>query len=264
MNRVFSLVVSGALTMVFLCGCMSSAQPSAATEPVTITLAAAASLELSFREELIPLFEEKHPNIKVEAVYDSSGKLQTQIKEGLEADVFLSAAEKQMNALVAQGLVERESVVPLLENKLVLIAPAGSAPGAGSFERAHEAGRVALGDPDSVPAGQYAREIFVALGNWDAILARASLGSNVTEVLNWVAEGSADLGVVYATDAASGNKVNVLAQAPEGALKTPVIYPVGALAASGHANEATLFVEFLRSPEALAIFEARGFSAAKE
>lgn len=232
----------------------------AAGEEVTILVAAAASLEYSYRDELIPMFQKKHPNIKVEGTYDSSGKLQTQIEEGLEADVFMSAAMKQMNALKDAGLVDAGTIVELLENRIVLIAPAGSESGVTSFEEIGNAETIALGDPESVPVGQYAQEALTTLGIYDMIQPKVSLGTNVTEVLNWVAEGIADMGIVYATDAATTNQVKVIAEAPEGSLAKKVIYPVGVVTASEKKEAAQLFVDFLTTPEALAVFEAYGFT----
>ena len=241
---------------------VSSSEEDASEEPVTILVAAAASLEYSFVDELIPMFQEKYPYITVEGTYDSSGKLQTQIEEGLEADVFMSAATKQMNALKDESLVDADSIVNLLENKIVLITAADSTSPVTTFEEIGNAQSIALGDPASVPVGQYAQEALTTLGLWDAIQPKVSLGTNVTEVLNWVAEGSADAGIVYATDAATTDKVTVVAEAPEGSLAEPVIYPVGVVSASQHEDAAALFMEFLQSPEALAVFEAYGFSAA--
>ena len=238
-------------------------EPAASGEPVTILVAAAASLEYSYKDELIPMFTEKYPWITVEGTYDSSGKLQTQIEEGLEADVFMSAATKQMNALKDESLIDADSIVDLLENKIVLIAPAGSEPAAKSFETVTDAATIAVGDPESVPVGQYSKEAFTNLGIWDAVAAKASLGTNVTEVLNWVAEGSADVGVVYATDAATTDKVQVVAEAPEGSLEKKVVYPVGIVSASQHKDAARLFVEFLQSDEALTVFEEYGFTPNK-
>jgi molybdate transport system substrate-binding protein len=231
-----------------------------ANPPVTIMVAAAASLEYSFVQELIPRFQAKYPWITVEGTYDSSGRLQTQIEQGLGADVFMSAAARQMNALTEQGLVSGESVLPLLENKIVLIKPAGTSTAVSGFQNAAQARVIALGDPASVPAGQYAREAFTSLGNWAAVEAKASFGTNVTEVLNWVGEGSAEVGVVYATDAATTNKVEIIAEAPAGSLATRVIYPVGIVAATSHPGEAKLFVDFLASEEGLSVFRAYGFS----
>ncbi|MCC8190843.1 MAG: molybdate ABC transporter substrate-binding protein [Planctomycetes bacterium] len=231
-------------------------------EPTTILVAAAASLQYSFTE-LIPDFQAIYPWITVEGTYDSSGKLQAQIENGLEADVFLSAASRQMEALVASGFVDPTSVVDLLENRIVLIRPAGTGGGnggGGDFTAIAEAATVALGDPASVPAGQYAQEALTSLGLWEGVAARASFGTNVTEVLHWVAEGSADAGIVYATDAATTDRVTVVAEAPAGSLAQPVIYPVGVLRASGQPEAARLFVDYLGSDKALAVFARYGFS----
>ncbi len=238
----------------------SSAPAAPEHEPATLLVAAAASLEATYTGELIPLFQQQYNWISVEGTYDSSGKLQTQIEEGLAADVFMSAANTQMNALVGGGFVDESSVVQLLENEIVLIAPIDSDTAIDSFEAIADADTIALGDPESVPAGQYAQEALTSLGVYDAA-AKASFGTNVTEVLNWVAEGSADVGIVYATDAAQmPDKVKIIATAPEGSLEKPVIYPVGILAENPQRREAAdLFVEFLQSPEAMAIFEAAGF-----
>jgi molybdate transport system substrate-binding protein len=234
-----------------------------AKEQLTIMVAAAASLRYSCEQELIPLFQKKYPHLTVEGTYDSSGKLQSQIEAGLEADVFMSAATAQMNNLSGKNLVAPASVKPLLENKIVLIKPAGSPSPASDFKSAANAKTIAIGDPASVPAGQYAREAFTSLGVWDAVLSKASLGTNVTEVLNWVGAASAELGVVYATDAATTDKVEVVAEAPEGSMKQKVIYPVGIVAASKHPREAQTFVDFLSSQEALGVFRKYGFSPAQ-
>lgn len=230
-------------------------------EPVTIMVAAAASLEYSFKDELIPMFEAEYPWITVEGTYDSSGKLQTQIEEGLQADIFMSAAPKQMNALVEKDMVEKDSVINLLENKIVLIVPASGTSEITSFEDVTKAIHLALGDPESVPVGQYSKEALTNLGLWDAVQPTASFGTNVTEVLNWVAEGSADAGIVYATDAATTDKVKVIATAPDGSLAEKVVYPVGVVTASKHKTEAELFVEFLQSAKALSVFESYGFDS---
>ena len=230
-------------------------------EPVNLLIAAAASLEYSMEDELIPMFEEQNPGITVEGTYDSSGKLQTQIEEGLDADVFFSAATKQMDALAEEGLVEENSVKDLLENKIVLIVLKGQEGNYSKFEDIANASTVALGDPASVPAGQYAQEALGNLGLWDAVSAKASFGTNVTEVLNWVAEGSADAGVVYATDAATKeDTVSVVAEAPADSLAEPVIYPVGLVENSTKKDAAEKFMEFLSSDDAAAVFEKYGFT----
>lgn len=230
-------------------------------EPVEILVAAAASLKNAYEEELIPMFEEQYPGVSVEGTYDSSGKLQTQIEEGLEADVFMSAAEKQMKVLDEEGMIASDTITNLLENKIVLIVPAGSSAGLAAFEDIEKAGLIALGDPASVPAGQYAQEALTSLGIWDKIQDKVSFGTNVTEVLNQVAASSAEAGIVYATDAASmSDQVEIVAEAPEGSLQKKVIYPVAVVKDSAHQEEAGNFVEFLKSEEAMKVFEEYGFT----
>jgi molybdate transport system substrate-binding protein len=249
-----------------------AATTAAATEAATeasaselgeahILVAAAASLKNAYEDELIPMFEAANPGVTVEGTYDSSGKLQTQIEEGLEADVFMSAATKQMKALDEEGLIASDSIVDLLENKIVLIVPSGTDSAIKSFEDIANADSIALGDPASVPVGQYSEEALTNLGIWDSIQDKVSFGTNVTEVLNQVAAASADAGIVYATDAASmPDDVTVVAEAPEGSLATKVIYPVAVVKESANADAAQAFVDFLGSDEAIAVFEAYGFA----
>lgn len=230
----------------------------------SILVAAAASLKNAYEDELIPMFEEQYPGVTVEGTYDSSGKLQTQIEEGLEADVFMSAATKQMKALDEEGMIASDTIVNLLENKIVLIVPTGSDSKMDSFEKIGDAASIALGDPESVPAGQYAKEALTNLNVWDSIQDKVSFGTNVTEVLNQVAAASADAGIVYATDAASkADQVTVVAEAPEGSLEKKVIYPVAVVKETAHEDAAKAFVEFLQTPEAIAVFESYGFVAAE-
>ena len=229
-----------------------------------ILVAAAASLKNAYEDELIPMFEEQYPGVTVEGTYDSSGKLQTQIEEGLEADVFMSAAVKQMKALDEEGMIASDTIVDLLENKIVLIVPAGSDSKIDSFEKIGDAASIALGDPESVPAGQYAKEALTNLNVWDSIQDKVSFGTNVTEALTQVAAASADAGIVYATDAASmADQVTVVAEAPEGSLEKKVIYSVAVVKATAHEDAAKAFVDFLQTPEAIKVFEAYGFTAAE-
>ena len=281
MKKRFAVVMAAMMAAGMMAGCSSKPQETtaAATEAETtaeetiaaeieaeskeeekadlgeqsILVAAAASLKNAYEDKLIPMFEEQYPGVTVEGTYDSSGKLQTQIEEGLEADVFMSAATKQMKALDDEGMIASDSIVNLLENKIVLIVPAGSDSKIDSFEKIGDAASIALGDPESVPAGQYAKEALTNLNVWDSIQDKVSFGTNVTEVLNQVAAASADAGIVYATDAASkADQVTVVAEAPEGSLEKKVIYPVAVVKATTHEDAAKAFVDFLQTPEAIA------------
>jgi molybdate transport system substrate-binding protein len=258
-NLVFKMAILSVLTMVLLGGCKEKGIKTPVNEEVTLLIAAASSLEYSLNNELIPLFEKEYPGIIVEGTYDSSGKLQTQIEEGLEADIFMPASTRQMLSLQEKNLIDSGSVVELLENKIVLITSAENKDKLTKFEDILNADTVALGDPESVPIGQYAKEALTSIGIWEEIKAKTSFGTNVTEVLNWVAEGSADAGVVYSTDAATTDKVVVIGDAPQGSLREKVLYPVGIVNASTKKEAATKFVEFLKSDEAMLIFTKYGF-----
>lgn len=237
---------------------------AASGEETEILVAAAASLKNAYEDKLIPMFEEANPGVTVKGTYDSSGKLQTQIEEGLEADVFMSAAKKQMTALDEEGMIASDTITDLLENKIVLIVPTGNEKKLEKFEDIENADSIALGDPASVPAGQYAQEALTNLGIWDKIQDKVSFGTNVTEVLNQVAAASADAGIVYATDAASmADQVEVVAEAPEGSLAKKVIYPVAVVKGTAHEEVAKEFVAFLQTDKAITVFEEYGFSSAQ-
>ena len=217
-------------------------------------------------EEIQKDFNELYPDVEIFYNADSSGTLQIQIEEGARCDIFFSAAKKQMNALIEAGLAKEDSVVDLLENKVVLIKPKDVETAVTGFENITDAANLALAG-DSVPVGQYAREIFTNLGIMEEVKKmEINEGKNVTEVLAAVSEGSNEVGVVYATDSASvADQVEILAEAPVGSLETPVLYPVGLvedLEATAEDKEAAdAFLEYLQSEEAQKVFEAYGFSA---
>ncbi|RHM63610.1 MULTISPECIES: molybdate ABC transporter substrate-binding protein [Coprobacillaceae] len=260
MKKVLSLMCS-LLLIVTLCGCSTKSQSK--QKKVTLTLAAAASLENIFEDELIPQFEKENPQIKIQGVYDSSGKLQIQIEQGLKADVFFSAATKQMNALVDEKYIDSKDVINLLENKLVLITGKKTETNVKDFNDLTKASTIAIGDPDVVPAGQYAKMALTHLGVYDQLVSRYSLGGNVTEVLNWVANSSSEVGIVYSTDAKSTNDVKVLATCSNDLLDEPVIYPVSQLSTSKHSKEAKKFVKFIQDKSSLKLFEKYGFTINK-
>ena len=292
MKKPFAVVMAAMMVAGMMAGCSSKPQETtaAATETETIAaettaaeteaeskaaanadlgeqsilVAAAASLKNAYEDKLIPMFEEQYPGVTVEGTYDSSGKLQTQIEEGLEADVFMSAATKQMKALDEEGMIASDTITDLLENKIVLIVPTGNEKKLEKFEDIENADSIALGDPASVPAGKYAQEALTNLGIWDKIQDKVSFGTNVTEVLNQVAAASADAGIVYATDAASmADQVEVVAEAPEGSLAKKVIYPVAVVKGTAHEEVAKEFVAFLQTDKAITVFEEYGFSSAQ-
>lgn len=216
-------------------------------------------------EEIQKDFNQKYPDVEIFYNADSSGTLQTQIEEGSRCDIFFSAAEKQMDALVEEKLAKEDSVVDLLENKVVLIKLKDAETKVTGFENITEAENLALAGED-VPVGQYAREIFTNLEIMDQVEEmEINEGKNVTEVLAAITQGSNEVGVVYATDAASvADQVEIIAEAPAEALKTPVLYPVGLTvdeeASSAEQAAAEAFLEYLQTEDAKTVFEEHGFS----
>ena len=219
-------------------------------------------------EEIQKNFNETYPDVEIHYNADSSGTLQTQIEEGARCDIFFSAADKQMNALVDENLAKKDTVEDILENKVVLIKPKDGETKVTGFENITDAANIALAG-DSVPVGQYAREIFDNLGITDEVnKMEINEGKNVSEVLAAVSEGSNEIGIVYATDAASVvDKVDVIAEAPADALKTPVLYPVGLIEDKEASEDDTAateaFLEYIKSDDAMKVFEKYGFTAYK-
>ena len=229
-------------------------------EKTELTILAAASLT-DVCKDLKTEFEKNNSDIELTFSFGSSGALQMQIEEGAPADVFFSAAQKQMNALKDKGLIEHSSVTDLLENKIVLVTEKGRASDYPDFNSvtADSVTMIALGDPESVPAGQYAEEVFTTLGILENVKKKANYGSDVRTVLSWVESGNADCGVVYATDAFINDKVEIAAYAPDGSCKK-VIYPAAIVKASKNQDAAKKFLAFLNSEEAGKLFEKYGFT----
>ena len=230
----------------------------ASGEAATIQVFIAASLSNAM-EEFAQNYKAVAPNVEIVYNSGSSGKLQTQIEEGGACDIFFSAATTQMDALVEGGYVNEADVTELLENKVQLIKPAGTETAVTGFENITDAANLALA-ADTVPVGQYAREIFENLGITDDVMAmEINECEDVTAVLAAVSEGSNEVGIVYTTDAASvADQIEVIATADESILTTKVIYPVG-LVQNAEADEAETaaaqaFLEYLKSDEAAAVF----------
>lgn len=202
------------------------------------------------------------PNVKLTFNFGSSGALQKQIEQGAPVDVFISAAAMQMTALQKGGFIIDGTKVDLLENKIVLIIPAGKTePSSFGALNSHVVLKIALGEPSSVPVGQYSKEILTYLKIIDDLKAAEKIvyANDVREVLTWVETGNVDAGIVYATDAMKNNKVIIVEYAPEGSHKT-VIYPSAVVKSSKNPDSARAFVNYLSTPEASELFQSYGFT----
>ena len=280
MKKLFSLVLALSMALA-LTACSGSADTDSTTddttettaEPVELHVFAAASMQESL-DQVIEAYKAVAPEVAVVATYDSSGTLKTQIQEGADCDVFISAAPKQMNQLDAEGgeentegldLVNSATRLDLLENKVTLAVPEGNPKGIESFDQLAEllaSGDVflAMGNSD-VPVGQYTQKIFTYDGLNEETLASSGVltyGSNVKEVTTQVSEGTVDCGVIYATDAFSAGLTVVDEATAE--MCGQVIYPAAVMKNSANPDAAKAFLDFLSTDEAMACFEAVGFS----
>ena len=229
--------------------------------PVQLTISAAASLKNALTE-IKSGWARSRPDVELVLNLGASGTLQLQIEQGAPADMFLPASAQQMDALAAKGLIVAGTRADLLRNELVLIVPRDSKRVAGFGDLGHADVRVvAMGEPRTVPAGAYAQQTLDALGLAAAVKSKEVLGTDVRQVLAFVETGSADAGLVYATDAAISPRVRVVADAPAGTHQ-PIVYPVALLRGSAHADAAREFIQYLKGPAARAIFEKYGFRPA--
>ena len=238
----------------------SAAVPAAEPQQPQILLFAAASLTDAM--QAIASGYEKTAHVTVKSSFDSSSVLARQIEAGAKADVFFSADTAWMDYLASRNLIQAASRANVLGNRLVLIAPAQSAVQlkiAPHFPLAAALGdgRLATGDPDSVPVGRYARAALTALGVWDEIAPRLARAENVRVALLYVDRGEAPLGIVYASDALADKRVRVVDTFPA-STHEPIVYPI-ALTASARGEEAG-FVAYLRGPQGRDIFVKYGFT----
>ncbi|MBU3185139.1 molybdate ABC transporter substrate-binding protein [Clostridium estertheticum] len=233
----------------------------AAQKSVTLTISAAASLTEAMGE-IKTLYKKEKPNVTINYNFGSSGILQQQIEQGANADLFFSAATKQMTELAKKGLLIDSTKVNLLGNTVVLITKSDSTLGIKDFKDLKNSNikKIALGESKTVPVGQYSEEILTSLKILDKVKAKAVYGKDVKEVLSWVESGDADAGVVYGTDAKTSKKVKVVAVAGKKLYKKPVVYPVAVIKASKNIDDTKAFLKYLSSDKAKAVFVKYGFS----
>ena len=277
--------IAGAAAALTACGGAASSTAASVASSVAASSQAAQSVELivfaaaSLTETLTAIgeiYSAENPGVTFSFNFDSSGTLKTQIQEGADCDLFISAGQKQMNQLDStasaevntEGLdfVDAESRVDLLENKVVLCVPEGSDKGIDSFDSLAEHLKAedilfCMGNSD-VPVGQYTQKILAYYDLDEAALAAAGVityGSNVKEVTTQVSEASVDAGVVYCTDAYSAGLTPVDEATKE--MCGQVIYPAAVMKNALHAEAAKEFLAYLRTDKAATVFESVGFTA---
>ena len=263
MRKIVHLLLACALLM-------SCASALAETE---IIVFAAASMTETMTT-IADMYQTENPDVKIIYNFDSSGTLKTQIQEGAECDLFISAAQKQMNQMDIEAnpevntegldIVDHDTRVDLLENRVTLAVPEGNPKGIESFDQVAELLKdggilLAIGNSD-VPVGQYTQKIFEFYGIDEAtVVDKLTYGSNVKEVTTQVAENSVDCGIIYGTDAFSAG-LTVVDEATAEMCGGQVIYPAAVLKTAKNAVAAQAFLDYLTGEEAGAVFASVGFT----
>ena len=267
MKKILTLVL--ALALLASCAC-------ALAETEIIVFAAASMTETM--TTIAGQYAVENPDVKITCNFDSSGTLKTQIQEGADCDLFISAAQKQMNQMDitadpevnTEGLdiVDSETRVNLLENKVTLAVPEGNPKGIESFDQVADLLKdgeilLAIGNSD-VPVGQYTQKIFEFYGIDEAAVAdKLTYGSNVKEVTTQVSENSVDCGIIYGTDAFSAN-LTVVDEATAEMCGGQVIYPAAVLKTAKNADAAKAFLDYLKTDACSEVFAAVGFTPIAE
>lgn len=235
----------------------------ASSQPSGLLVAAAASMQ-SALQEITPLYEKSGINRQVKYNFGSSGALQQQIEQGAPIDIFISAANKQMDKLEQQNLIVPKTRKNLLTNILVLVSPTASKLRLTDFSQLlkPEVQRIAIGEPRSVPAGQYAFEVLKNLNVLDQVKSKLVLGNNVRSVLTAVETGDAEAGIVYVSDAKISNKVMVSAIA-DSKLHSPIVYPIAIINSTKSLESAKQYIKFLQTKPVQLVFKKYGFGIVK-
>ena len=249
------------MLIVILTGCNANNKhiESPRTEPTNLTISAAASLTFALNE-IKALYEAQNQSIQLVMNYASSGVLRQQIAQGAPSDIFISASSHYMDELNDSGRILQDSRQELLTNSMVLITDKKSE--LTGFDSLLSSGvtQIAIGVPESVPAGQYGKETLQYLGLWDQIEPKIILAKDVRQIVAYIESGNVDAGIVYKTDALLSQKVKIIAEAPPES-HTRISYPVALVEGSKAQEDAQAFIEFLTNdPISKEIFEQNGFN----
>ncbi|HVF28448.1 MAG TPA: molybdate ABC transporter substrate-binding protein [Pyrinomonadaceae bacterium] len=250
--------------VVLLAGCRASAPTNNdATQGEGETIVSAAvSLRDAF-QDIGNLYEER-TGTKIKFNFGASGALQRQIEAGAPVDLFASAGAKQMDELAARELIDKETRRDFARNALVLIVPVKAAREINSFADLanSQIQKLAVGNPKTVPAGQYAEQLLANMKVLPALQSRLIFGEDVRQVLDYVARGEVDAGIVYATDASAAKDTVRIVDTAREDLHDPILYPLAVIKDSRHKEDAKRFGELVVGPEGQSILQKRGFLGA--
>ena len=260
-KRIFNWIAAAVFALGMLIS-WSLFHPVAAQQRTSLTVSAAISLSQALAE-IKTVYQSSNPNVNITYNFGASGALAQQIQQGAPVDVFFSAATKQIDVLQQANLLLNQTRRNLLTNRLVLITPKNGVV-LSDFKQLTDVRikKIAIGEPKSVPVGQYTQEMLTKLGLWQQIRPKLVLGNNVRQVLTFVESGNVDAGIVYTTDAKASDKVTVRLTAVEN-LHSPIVYPLAVIRNSRNPGAAKAFVEFLAGDRAKIVFQKYGFGMAR-
>lgn len=257
MRRMLAFLGVLTAALILVSGCSSNEKEQDRNKEIFISAA------VSMKDALLEIqgqYEEKSPHIQLRYNFGGSGSLQKQIEQGAPADIFLSAGKSQMDALESRGLIIPGSRSTLVGNSLVLITPLNNSLVNGFRDLTREdILRIAIGSPESVPAGKYAKEVLNYLQIWKGVEPKLVYTEDVSQVLRYVETGNVDAGIVYQTDAKSSQKVKQVAIFPKES-HSPIEYPIALLQSGKNKKEAEEFLNYLKSSEAQEVFQKHGFA----
>ena len=262
MNKTLSLLLFICLSTFLFVGCSNDSnrkKNTSSEQSINLTISAAASMQDTL-VKIQKMYQEEQPDITISFNFGASGALQQQISQGAPVDLFLSAAIDKLDNLVEEGIIDESDHVDLLKNNLVLITNKEVGSSIKSFSDLKSLGntKIAIGIPESVPAGKYAKEALESLNLWKQVEDHVVYAKDVRQVLSYVETNNVEAGIVYGTDALTSDKVQVVASADENS-HTPIIYPIGIIKDSAKYEEAKAFYQYLQTPSILKVFEEDGF-----
>lgn len=260
---LFSLVTVLLTASLIGCGAQkpaSTSQKETTEAPVELNISAAASLKESMTD-IQAEYKKTNPNVTLTVNYGASGSLQQQIEQGAPCDVFISAGQSQMKALDGKSLLLENTKKDLVKNDLVLVGPKDTSITSISDLTSDKVKKIAVGEPKSVPAGQYADEVFTKLGIKDSISSKLVFAKDVKEVLAWSTSGNVDVGFVYKSDALSNTSAKIIETISDDK-HSPITYPIGVIKASKNPDAAKSFEDFLFTDTCKKIFEKYGYGLA--
>ncbi len=255
---LFAVLLTAMVLLASACDGSSDARNGSADQKLIVS--AASSLKDVFTD-LGKNFESQHPEVKVEFNFASSGDLEQQIVAGAPVDVFAAASDTEMDDLDNKGLIIKETLIKPAGNDLVLVAPAAARTQINSINDLGQSQirKIAIGNPATVPAGRYAQDAMIYFNLWDGLQPKLVYGESVRQVLDYVARGEVDAGIVYTTDAKSrANDVKILFTTPTESHK-PITYPMAVIAGSKEEQLARQFLDLVAAKESQSVFERHGF-----